>query len=133
MYNASDNYSKTSGRDEPALDNNNAITNFNTINFTTNLFKIKEKITFKMPLVNCEIYLDLNQSKKFIIAANNVAEQGAAFSIIDTKLDVSVVTLSTQDNVKLLEQLKSGFKITINWNKINKKYQQKDQIKIQTT
>ena len=60
MYNASDNYSKTSGRDEPALDNNNAITNFNTINFTTNLFKIKEKITFKMPLVNCEIYLDLN-------------------------------------------------------------------------
>ena len=27
------------------------------------------------------------------------------------------MTLSTQDNVKLLEQLKSGFKRTINWNK----------------
>ena len=33
------------------------------------------------------------------------------------KLYVTVVTLSTQDNAKLLEQLKSGFKATINWNK----------------
>ena len=60
MYNASDNYSKTSGRDEPAVDNNNAITDFNTINFTTNSFKIKQKRTFEMPLINFEIYLDLN-------------------------------------------------------------------------
>ena len=34
-----------------------------------------------------------------------------------TKLYVSVVTLSTQYNAKLLQQLKSGFKRTINWNK----------------
>ena len=33
----------------------------------------------------------------------------------DTKL--YVVTLSTQDNIKLLNQLKLGLKITINWNK----------------
>ena len=39
------------------------------------------------------------------------------FAITDTKLYVPVVTLSTQDNAKLLEQLKSGFKRTINWNK----------------
>ena len=39
------------------------------------------------------------------------------FKIIDTKLYVPVVTLSTQDNAKLLQQLKSGFKRTINWNK----------------
>ena len=32
----------------------------------------------------------------------------------ETKLYVPVVTLSTQDNAKLLQQLKSGFKITIN-------------------
>ena len=37
--------------------------------------------------------------------------------ITDTKLYVPVVTLSTQDNAKLLQQLKSGFKRTINWNK----------------
>ena len=35
----------------------------------------------------------------------------------DTKIYVPVVTLLTQDYVKLLEQLKSGFKKTINWNK----------------
>ena len=35
----------------------------------------------------------------------------------DTKLYIPVETLSIQDNAKLLEQLKSGFKITINWNK----------------
>ena len=38
------------------------------------------------------------------------------FEIIDTKLYVPVVTLSTQENTKLLQQLKSGFKRVINWN-----------------
>ena len=35
----------------------------------------------------------------------------------DTRLHVPVVTLSTRDNSKLLKQLKSGFKRTVNWNK----------------
>ena len=39
------------------------------------------------------------------------------FMITDMKLYVPIVTLSTQDNAKLLQQLKSGFKKTINWNK----------------
>ena len=39
------------------------------------------------------------------------------FKITDAKLFVLVVTLSTQDNAKLLQQLKSGFRKTINWNK----------------
>ena len=43
--------------------------------------------------------------------ATDVKSQGVTFSIIDTKPYVAVVTLSTQDNGKLLEQLKSGFKI----------------------
>ena len=38
-----------------------------------------------------------------------------------TKLDVSVVALSTQDIAKLFEQLKSGFKRTINWKKYDSK------------
>ena len=53
--------------------------------------------------------------------ATNVENQGATFSITDTKLYVPVVTLSTQENAKLLEQLKSGFKRTINWNKYQAK------------
>ena len=40
------------------------------------------------------------------------------FAITETKLYVPVVTLSTQDNAKLLQQLKSGFKRIINWNKL---------------
>ena len=51
------------------------------------------------------------------MVATTIANQGATFSITDTKLNVPVVTLSTKDNSKLLEQLKSGFKRTINWNK----------------
>ena len=43
------------------------------------------------------------------------------FAITDIKCFVPVVTLSTQDNAKLLQQSKSGFKRTINW----KKYQSK--------
>ena len=39
------------------------------------------------------------------------------FAITDTKRYVPVVTLSTQENTKLLQQLKSGFKRVINWNK----------------
>ena len=49
------------------------------------------------------------------------AGKAANFAITDRKLYVLVVTLSTQDNTKLLQQLKSGFKHTINW----KKYQSK--------
>ena len=41
----------------------------------------------------------------------------AIFKITDTKLYVPVVTLSTKDDNYFLEQFKSGFKITIKWNK----------------
>ena len=70
-----------------------------------------------MPLINCEINLDRNWSKNCIIAVTDVANQVVIFSITDTKRYVPVVTLSTQDNVKLLEQLNCGFKRTIKWNK----------------
>ena len=77
-----------------------------------------------MPLINCEISLDLNWSGNCVIVDTNVAAQGTTFSITDTKLHVPVATsssLSTQDNAKLLEQLKSGFERTFNWNKYQPK------------
>ena len=46
---------------------------------------------------------------------------GGKFAISDSKLYVSVLTSSTQDNAKLLQQFKSGFKRTINWNKYQSK------------
>ena len=47
--------------------------------------------------------------------------KATTFAIKDTKLYVTVVTLSTQDNAKLLQQLKSGFKRTITWNRYDPK------------
>ena len=46
-----------------------------------------------------------------------VAPTGIEFEVTDTKLYVPVVSLSKENNIKLLEQLKSGFKRTIKWNK----------------
>ena len=66
--------------------------------------------TLEMLLINCEINIDLNWSKTCVIVATNAADQVVTFSIIDTSLYVWVVTLSTQDNAKLLDQLKSAFK-----------------------
>ena len=43
--------------------------------------------------------------------------ENAALQITDTKFYVPVVTLSKENDIKLLEQLKSGFKRTIKWNK----------------
>ena len=67
-----------------------------------------------MPLINCEVNLILTWSKDCVIT-NSTGE--GKFKITETKLYVPVATLSTQDNAKLLQQLKSGFKRTINWNK----------------
>ena len=46
-----------------------------------------------------------------------VAPTGLEFKIADTKLYVPVVTLSKENDLKLLKQLKSEFKRTIKWNK----------------
>ena len=70
-----------------------------------------------MFLINCEVNLVLTWSKNYVIVSTNVANQNAIFAITDIKLYVPVVTLSKQDNANLLQQLKSGFKRVINWNK----------------
>ena len=87
-----------------------------------------------MPLINCEISLTLTWSENCVLTdiktQTAAAAQGdnpareridapanATFKITDTKLYVPVVTLSTKDDNNFLEQLKSGFKRTIKWNK----------------
>ena len=62
-----------------------------------------------MALINCEICLKSIWPEKYVVTSNTVANQETKFAITDTKLYVPVVTLSTQDNAKLLQQLKSGF------------------------
>ena len=43
------------------------------------------------------------------------------FRITNTKLYAPVITLSTEENIKLLIKLESGFKRTIDWNKCQKR------------
>ena len=139
MYNLieySDNYSKTSGslwqyykderndnltdsesfkskikitRNTPSDGNTKDVEIIVPSKYLSNFGRILE-----IPLVNCEGNLTLTWSSTCVITSSTGAGR---FSIIDTKLFVSVVTLSTRDNVKLLQQLKSGFKRRINWNK----------------
>ena len=73
--------------------------------------------TLEMLLINCEVNLILDWSANCVIIYTTVANQVPTFTITETTLYVPVVTLSTQDNAKLLPQLKSGFKSTITWNK----------------
>ena len=86
--------------------------------------------TLEMSLINCEIELILTWSKNCVLAdmaeidvGNNGGPQaifaptGLEFQITDTKLYVPVVTLSTQNDKKLLEKLESRFKRAIMSNK----------------
>ena len=84
--------------------------------------------SLNIPLINCEVELILTWSKNCVLVdmtrrnaqGNNPAIVPPAeleFKITDTKLYVPVVTLSKENDIKLLEQLKSGFKRTIKWNK----------------
>ena len=128
----------------PAVNNNGNIVEFNGANATDTLaFKAKITgksdnnrkidnvqiivslkylsnflITLEIPLINCEVNIILlTWSKSCVIIYTNAANQNLPFGITETKLYVLIVTLSTQDNAKLLPQLKSDFKRTMKWNK----------------
>ena len=82
--------------------------------------------SLNIPLINCELELILTWPKNCVLADMTVdadadpaivAPSGATFKLKETKLYVPVVTLSKQNDTKLLEQLKSGFKRTRKWNK----------------
>ena len=107
-------------RDEPAVNGDDKIVDF-TKNNSTKLFNHKVTLTYQtgsngtenvetmvplkhlskfwrtleMPLINCEINLDLNCSENCVIVATDVAAQATTFSITVKKLNVPVVPLST--------------------------------------
>ena len=70
--------------------------------------------TLEMLLTNCEVNLILTWSSTCVITNSTGA---GTFAITDTRLYVPDVTLSIQENTKLLQLLKSDFKRVIYWNK----------------
>ena len=72
----------------------------------------------EIPLINCEVTLELKWLENCFICE---ADRTTTFAMTSAKRFVPVVTLSHQDNARLLQQLKSGFKRTINWNKYQSK------------
>ena len=78
-------------------------------------------------MINFEVSLTLTWSENSVITSLEKREitntrrdsspTNAIFKVTDTKLYAPVVTLSTKDDNNFLEQLKSGFKRTIKWNK----------------
>ena len=82
-----------------------------------------------IPLISCEVFLELKWNKNCVITSLeqkqvdagppvvNGTTTGATLAINDCKLYVPVVTLSKDDEIKLLTNLKSGFKREIIWNK----------------
>ena len=129
-------------KDIPARNDNNQIIVFD-VNNVTDSFNFKVKFTgqtgnnrtkdveimvplkylsnfwrtLEMPLINCEVNLILTWSATCVLIATGIQNQASTFAITDTKFYVPVVTLSTQENTKFFQQLKSGFKTVINWNK----------------
>ena len=65
-------------------------------------------------LINCDISFNLSWS--WTCAITNSSDEWTS-AITDREHFVSTLTLSTQDNANILEQLKFGLKRTINWNK----------------
>ena len=82
-----------------------------------------------MPLISCEVSLVLKWNKNCVITsleerqvdagppAVNGSPTDATLAINDCKLYVPVVTLSKDDEIRLLTNLKSGFTREIIWNK----------------
>ena len=70
--------------------------------------------TLHMYLINCEVNLVLTWSTNCVVTSCTSANQATTFAVTDRKLYIPVATLLTEGNSKLLHQLKSGFKCTVN-------------------
>ena len=84
-----------------------------------------------MPLINCKVELILTWFKNCVLISKSTRDpdysapidrkidvpENATFKITDTKLYVPFVTLSKENDTKVLEQLKTGFKRNTKWNK----------------
>ena len=66
----------------------------------------------EMPLITCKIHFELSWIEDCILSS---AGNFPKFKIMDARLHVSIVTLSTKYNVNLTKQLSAGFKRSVSW------------------
>ena len=136
----SDNYSDTSGslwqlkRDEIGGDNDLTVdaqhipNNSSSFKYKSSFIKDRNGVkiavplkyfsnfwrSFEIPSINCKAELSLEWYENCILSS---ARTAATFARTDTKLYVPVVTLKTEDNIKLSKLLNEGFKRSVYWNK----------------
>ena len=83
-----------------------------------------------MPLISCKVHVELNWTKNCVMYGRDVAADNnndeTIFKITNIKLYVPIVTLSTEDNVKLTKQLNEGFKRTVYWNEYKAKIESRN-------
>ena len=101
------------------------------ISFSTEIF-IQFFRSLEMPLINCKIHLEINWNNNCVMygadtyaGGDNTSDIEATFQLTSTKLYVSVVTLSTKDNVNLTKLLDEGFKRSVYWNEYKSKIEAK--------
>ena len=75
-----------------------------------------------MSLINCKIHLELDWTKDCVMSTIT----NTTFKITISKLYVSIVTLSSKDNVKLIKLLEEGFKRPVYWNQYKTKIESKN-------
>ena len=75
-----------------------------------------------MSLINCKIHLELDWTKDCVMSTIT----NTTFKITISKLYVSIVTLSSKDNVKLIKLLEEGFKKPVYWNQYKTKIESKN-------
>ena len=114
------------------------------LKYLSNFFR-----SLHIPLINCKLSLDLTWSKNCVLTSKalraaitaegdnpSVAEinnpTNAVVEITDCNLYVPIVTLSAENENKLLEQLKTGFKKQLNGTNIDQKFLIRLQITIST-
>ena len=133
-------------RDKPVTNDAGAFIDF-TANDDTDSFKFKQKLTdktghdgtknleimvplkylsnfwrtLKIPLISCKTKLILTWSASCFVASLTAANQVTTFAVTDTRLYVPVVTLSADNNAKLLQQLNLPLRRTINLDKFQSK------------
>ena len=113
------------GKATDADGNDKSLRNANIVvplKYLSNFFR-----SLEIPLINCNNWNNncVMYGADTYAGGDNANNRETTFKITSTKLYVSIVTLSTKDNVNLRKQLSKGFKRSVYWNEYKSKIETK--------